>query len=283
MGIIYCDMLHVYDDRDENIPLCYDSMHVNHKGYKIIADYLYKNYLSKVNINNNTEHYSSTKKQELNILENNENDGLIKYLEYLKKEKFNDSPNKKYGSIVMNVNPFTYGHKYLIEKALSYVDYLYIFLVEENKSTFSFQDRYAMITANTDYLKNVKVLKSGKYIISTITFPAYFQKDFQKEVAVDTSLDISLFASKIAPVLDISVRFAGSEPFCKITNQYNNTMREILPQYNIEFMELERYKINNTPVSASAVRKCLEDKDFETLKKLVPEATYIYLEKYFIK
>lgn len=283
MGIVYCDMAHVYDNRDINMPMCYDSTHVNHRGYKIIAEYLYNRYLSKITIPKEHKRSNiSVKNVEAN-LSNDDNVGLQEYLKYLEKEKFKASSEKKYGSIVMNVNPFTYGHRYLIEQALKDVDYLYIFLVEENKSIFSFEDRYNIITSNLKDFKNVKVLRSGRYIISTVTFPEYFSKDFAKEVTVDTSLDISIFGSKIAPALNISVRFAGNEPFCNITKQYNNTMRELLPQYNIEFKEIQRYEIDGMAVSATTVRKCIETKDYNQLKKLVPEATYNYLKEKFMK
>lgn len=282
MGIVYCDMANVYDDRDANMPMCYDSTHVNHRGYKIIAEYLYNRYLSKININ---KVYKITNISAKNVeanLSNDDNTGLQEYLKYLEKEKFKACSGKIYGSIVMNVNPFTYGHRYLIEQALKEVDYLYVFLVEENKSIFSFEDRYNIITSNLKDLKNIKVLRSGRYIISTVTFPEYFSKDFAKEVSVDTSLDISIFGAKIAPALNISVRFAGNEPFCNITKQYNNAMRELLPQYNIKFKEIQRYEIDGMAVSATTVRKCIESKDYKQLKKLVPEATYNYLKEKFM-
>ena len=282
IGITYCDMMKVYDNRNENKPIFFDASHVNHRGYKLIADYLYNNYLSKIEINKTGKKKNSAVKNITSKLSQEHNKGLEEYLKYLSTEKFKNSDNKKCGSIVMNVNPFTYGHKYLIEQALKEVDYLYIFLVEENKSIFSLDDRYNIITANLKDYKNIKVLKSGKYIISTITFPEYFTKDFQKEVAVDTSLDISIFAEKIAPALNISVRFAGNEPFCNITRQYNNTMQEILPQYNIEFKVIQRYEIDGMAVSATTVRKCIDNKDYDSLKKLVPKATYDYLKNKFM-
>ena len=282
MGITYCDMLKVYDNRDENKPIFFDYAHVNHRGYKLIADYLYNNYLSEIEIKKVSKKKSSALKNITSKLSTEDNKGLEEYLKYLSTEKFENSDGKKCGSIVMNVNPFTYGHKYLIEQALKEVNYLYIFLVEENKSIFSLDDRYNIITANLKDYKNIKVLKSGKYIISTITFPEYFKKDFQKEVTVDTSLDISIFAEKIAPALNISVRFAGNEPFCNITRQYNNTMQEILPQYNIEFKVIPRYEIDGMAVSATNVRTCINNKDYNTLQKLVPKATYDYLKNKFM-
>lgn len=60
-------------------------------------------------------------------------------------ERFEVEGNAAVGSIVMNCNPFTLGHRYLIEYASKYVDYLYIFVVEEDKSFFPFSDRIDLI------------------------------------------------------------------------------------------------------------------------------------------
>lgn len=76
----------------------------------------------------------------------------------------------------MNCNPFTLGHRYLIEEACSQVDILYVFVVEEDKSYFKFEDRIEMVRQGTKDLKQVQVLPSGKYIISKETFAQYFKK-----------------------------------------------------------------------------------------------------------
>ena len=43
--------------------------------------------------------------------------------------------------LVMNCNPFTLGHRYLIEKASKESNRVFVFIVEENSSLFSFEDR----------------------------------------------------------------------------------------------------------------------------------------------
>ena len=94
---------------------------------------------------------------------------------------------EKVGCIVMNCNPFTSGHRYLIEYALKNVDYLFIFVVEEDQSVFSFHDRFQMVKNGTSDLKNVSVVRSGRLIISLETFPTYFRK----EESID-SKDVSM-------------------------------------------------------------------------------------------
>jgi len=184
----------------------------------------------------------------------------------------------KIGSIVMNCNPFTLGHRYLIEFAASQVKHLYIFAVEEDKSIFPFNDRFELIKAGTKDLENVTVLPSGKFIISSITFSDYFNKSEIQGREIDPSMDVKLFAKEIAPVLGINVRFAGEEPIDMITKQYNDSMRKILPDYGIEFIEIKRKESSGAVISASRVRALLKDKDFDAISQIVPKTTLDYLK-----
>ncbi len=284
--IHYHDIVPALDRPHDQGEIFMDVFHITHKGYRLIAQYIYKilqNFVSsqqnlppqKTNLIKKTAntHRSSNKKY---------SPILKDYLGYLKKEKA--KTNGTIGSIVMNCNPFTYGHRYLIEKALTKCDFLYIFVVEEDKSEFPFEDRYELVEQGVSDLKNVKVLKSGKLIISSLTFPEYFSKKDNNDIQIDASSDITLFAQSIAPALDIKYRFAGEEPLCQITNQYNQTMKDILPKYGIDFIVAKRKELNNTPISASLVRKYIEDNRIDELKELVPETTYKYLtNKYPIK
>ncbi len=185
------------------------------------------------------------------------------------------------GSIVMNCNPFTLGHRYLVEYAASRVERLYIFVVEEDKSIFPFADRIELVKKGTADLKNVTVLPSGKFIISSLTFSGYFNKAELQDSTVDPSMDVELFGREIAPQLGITVRFAGEEPLDNVTRQYNETMARILPQYGVKFEVIPRKETNGGVISASRVRKLLEESNFEEIEKLVPETTLEYLiEKY---
>lgn len=183
------------------------------------------------------------------------------------------------GSIVMNCNPFTLGHLYLIETAAAQVDHLCIFIVEENKSYFPFEDRIELVRKGTEHIKNICIVPSGKYIISAITFPGYFYKDGNTEIEVDTSKDIHIFGKYIAPGLGISKRFVGEEPNDYVTRKYNETMKEILPLYNVQVIEIPRKENCGKVISASLVRKYLDNKDFDSIRKVVPETTFDYLIK----
>lgn len=204
-------------------------------------------------------------------------DELNRYLNEI--SKFKKTGRK--GAIVMNCNPFTLGHQYLIETAAAMVDYLYVFVLLEDKSFFSYEDRMMLVKKGTNHLDNVIVLSSGKFIISAITFPGYFNKENDNTIQIDSSKDLKLFGEYIAKELDISIRFAGTEPNDMVTAQYNKDMRKILPKYNIKFIEIARKEIGNKAVSASLVRKAFKDNDFKIIEEMVPKTTYEYLlERY---
>lgn len=177
----------------------------------------------------------------------------------------------------MNCNPFTLGHQYLIEKASERVEFLYIFVVSEDKSCFRFKDRIKMVELGTKHIKNVRVLPSGGYIISTATLPGYFNKDNLQNVKLDATADLEIFGGIIAKYFNINVRFAGEEPIDLFTRQYNRTMKRLLPEYGVEFIEIPRICEADQVISASRVRECMKENDYAGLKKLVPDTTYKYL------
>ena len=207
------------------------------------------------------------------------NSGLHNYINKLSLD-FNKYKKGNNGAVVMNCNPFTKGHRYLIEQSAKQVDTLFVFVVEEDKSFFKFEDRINLVKKGTEDIKNVIVLPSGNFMISSITFPEYFQKEDKQEVVIDASLDIEVFAQYIAPSLGITVRFAGEEPFDMVTKQYNELMKRVLPDYGIEFIEIKRKTIENDEenvISASNVRKFMKTGQWDMVKQVVPEATYNFL------
>ena len=181
------------------------------------------------------------------------------------------------GALVMNCNPFTLGHQYLVEYAAARVAKLYLFVVEEDKSEFPFADRIELVRQGVKNFSNVEVLPSGKFIISQQTFSGYFNKAELQDVAVDSSEDVEIFGREIAPTLGITIRFAGEEPTDNVTRQYNETMKKILPRFGVEFQEIPRKNFDGEPISASKVRAALKVGDFDKIKNLVPPSTYLYL------
>ncbi len=253
-------------------------IHTNQKGNQEIAKQIVKSYLSDKlkEVNNSVKTPSLVQIGKCFLSNSSEND----IREYIKKVKVPKMNNVKIGCIVMNCNPMTNGHFYLIKQALRHVDFLYIFLVEEDKSIFSFSDRFESVKAVTQKYSKVKVVPSGRYILSYKTMPIYFEKAQKQEEIIDATYDLRIFGEKIAPELNISVRFVGEEPYDKITKQYNIAMKEILPKYNIDLVEIPRLKIQNTAISASIVRKCLREGKLNVIKELVPDEVYIMIKNY---
>lgn len=202
--------------------------------------------------------------------------------EYMKKHQLTEEINKegRKGSAVVNCNPFTLGHRYLIEKASKQVDTLYVFVVEEDKSFFKFKDRYAMVKAGVSDLKNVIVIPSGKYIISNDTFSQYFDKDVVTNID-SMEYDVRIFGEVVAQKLGITCRFVGEEPIDAVTSEYNKTMKRILPEYGIDVVEFPRVCLDQNSeefISATKVRKLVENHDVEKLWKYCPESTISYLK-----
>jgi [citrate (pro-3S)-lyase] ligase len=217
--------------------------------------------------------YSIAEVDTVCLLEN-KRDGIKDFIEEIQKEK---KEGNIIGSIVMNCNPFTYGHQYLIEKASKECDVVHIFVVWEDKSSFPSETRYNLIKKGTESFENVIIHKGKDYIISNATFPNYFITGDDEVVVSQTKLDIEIFKKYIVPALEINRRYIGEEPYCKTTNLYNETMKNLLPQAGVEVIVVERKKLEDKSISASTVRKALSIDDMESLKKLVPETTYEFI------
>lgn len=174
------------------------------------------------------------------------------------------------GAVVCNCDPFTLGHRHLIEYASAHCDHLYVFAVAEKGSLFSPEERLDMIRRGTADLSNCHVLSSDLYLVSRATFPAYFIKDKTRADLVKADLDIAFFAEHLAPALHITARFVGEEPYSPVTAAYNERMKELLPQHGIRLEEIPRYD----GISASRVRALIQAGEYEKTRELVPETTY---------
>ena len=206
------------------------------------------------------------------LLESNPH-GLANYLQAL-------SAKRKPGlaaAIVVNCNPFTLGHQYLIEAAADRCDHLHLFVVSEDRSVFPFAVRYDLIKKGTAHLPAVTIHAGGDYIISASTFPTYFLKQYSELVETHAALDIDIFARQIAPALGIRKRFVGEEPFDPVTAAYNAAMQEILPRHSIELVVIPRKTVQEKVVSASLVRSLIAEGRLEETRELLPASTYDYL------
>lgn len=203
---------------------------------------------------------------------------IKEYIDKIKKIRI-ISRDAVIGAIVMNCNPFTYGHRYLVEYASSQVDFLYIFVVEEDLSTFSFTDRMFLVYEGVKDISNVVVVPSGHFIISKKTFSNYFEKETNVST-VKPDEDVYIFAKYIAKGLQIKKRFVGEEPMDHVTDCYNQKMKDIFPQYGLELVIIPRkLSPDGTPVSATSVRRLLAQNDWGAIADLVPPTTLNYLKE----
>lgn len=168
------------------------------------------------------------------------------------------------GVIVMNANPFTKGHRYLVEKALEQVAGVVIIPVKEDQE-FTYQERREMIVKGCEGLR-VTVADGSDYSISALTFPTYFLKDLSTAAETQMRLDLDLFARHIVPALGADVRFVGTEPDDPLTARYNQLMKEIMP---IPVVEVERLP----GVSGTRVRSA----KYPEAAALTPPSTHPYL------
>lgn len=233
------------------------------------------------------------------ILMENGRGGLPEYKKYLASLA---RPGRN-GAIVMNANPFTKGHRYLVEQAASQVDNLYVIVVKEDRSRFPYVERKAMIEAGCAGLDNVVVCEGSDYAISAATFPTYFLKKLDDATDTQIALDLDLFVNHIAQPLGVTVRFAGSEPEDALTRRYNELMAEILPGTSvavvrqdhqpdselvegsavrqarrpIDFVEIPRLEQKGKPLSATSLRQALDKGNLKEAMEYIPESSIPYL------
>ena len=207
--------------------------------------------------------------QDVLLMENHAR-GLESFLRDLAKPSDDAGP---VGCIVAHANPFTLGHRYLVEQAAAECAWVHLFILSEDRGMFSPAQRLKMAREACADLPNVLIHPTGPYMVSSSTFPSYFLKDQTQAPVVHCELDVRLFGEKIAPVLGITRRYVGSEPFCPVTAQYNARMKELLPGYGIHLIEFARKEADNHPISASQVRELLRQGDGSSLASLLPPST----------
>ena len=201
----------------------------------------------------------------------NRRTGFNDYLSELAKTK-RDGQN--IAALVVNANPFTLGHQYLIERASRENDILHLFIVSEDASLVPFEVRKKLVIEGTAHLSNIIYHDTGAYIISSATFPSYFQKDDSAVIESHANLDLSIFI-RIASSLGINSRYVGEEPKSLVTGIYNRIMSEKLPEHGIKCVIIPRKtEQDGQVISASNVRQAIKDGNFERMRGLVPECTY---------
>lgn len=211
------------------------------------------------------------------------------FLDFLKKLEadFNNLPSPatspiRRASIVMNANPFSKGHRFLVESALKECDQLLLLVLsDESDNGFTFDQRFEMVRLGCADLPQVLTAAGGPYAVSTASFPSYFYPPSELDenslfLNDEAELDAALF-TRIAQHLGISIRFVGSEPLSAITNFYNRVLSRELADLGIELRVIERLRQNGEAVSASRVREFLKNKNYSAAEKLLPPTTWAFL------
>lgn len=200
----------------------------------------------------------------------NHRTGFPNYLNQLTQSK---RVGTSVAAVIVNANPFTLGHQFLLEKAAGENDILHVFVVSEDISLVPFNVRYKLVKEGTTYLNNLVYHQTGSYMISNATFPSYFLKDEDIVIESQAKLDIEVF-KQIALSLGIVKRYVGEEPFSQVTSIYNRIMKEQLDEIGIECIVVPRKTSGSVAISASKVRQMIHDGNVEGIRDVVPENTY---------
>lgn len=184
-------------------------------------------------------------------------------------------PHFPAGAVIMNANPFTLGHLYLLETASAACGLLHVFVVSEDASLVPPDIRFRLIKEGSAHLTNLVYHKTDSYLISSATFPSYFLKDSDTVIHSHATLDVTLF-EKISKQLKISARFLGEEPNSHVTGMYNQIMKEQLPAAGITCIIIPRKTGPEGVISASTVRQLIHDRRLSDMRSLVPDSTYRY-------
>ena len=201
----------------------------------------------------------------------NRKSGFPNYLKNLEKTRKDGIS----AALVMNANPFTLGHQYLVKTAAAQCDALHLFVLSEDVSLVPFAVRKKLVQAGVSHIPNVVLHDSGPYIISSATFPSYFLKDEAAVIDGHARLDLAVF-TRIAKTLNVTHRFVGEEPTSQVTGLYNQIMAHELPKAGIACHIIPRKEAGGRAISASTVRVALQNGDWEQLKALVPTTTLDY-------
>lgn len=197
--------------------------------------------------------------------------GFSQYCENLARSRDEGSS----AAVVMNANPFTLGHRHLVERAAEEHDRVHLFVLSEEAGPIPFSVRWRLVKEGMAALPNVICHASGPYMISRATFPSYFQRDETAVIRSHALLDAELFAP-ISRTLGVTARYVGEEPSSVVTGVYNQVLADRLPAMGVRCVIVPRRHAGEHPISASTVRQAIHDGCPEDIRPLVPETTWRY-------
>ena len=216
--------------------------------------------------------YEVARLSDLVFMENRQ-DGFEVYLKKLAETR---RPGRC-AAVVMNANPFTRGHRYLIERASKENDFLHLFLLSEEAGPIPYTIRKKLVAGGIGDLNNVILHDSDAYIISAAVFPSYFFREEDTAILMHANLDLVLF-KRIAQALSVTRRYAGEEPNSHVTGLYNRIMAEQLPRMGIGFVQIPRLQEQGQVISASAVRAAIQSGELGKAAWMLPESTLAFFK-----
>lgn len=189
------------------------------------------------------------------------------------------APGQHLAAIVMNANPFTRGHRYLVEKAAAENDAVDVFVVSTDRSLFTSTERLQLVQAGLADLQNVRVYPGGDYMVSYATFPAYFLHAGDDVIRYQTTIDARLFRDWVAPTLHITKRYVGEEPRSHTTAIYNTVLAAELPPA-VQLVVVPRLTAAGTVVTATQVRQAIADQDLASVRAFLPPTTWSFIHSH---
>ena len=191
---------------------------------------------------------------------------ITQYLTDLKKQL--NLATLDIGAIVVNCNPMTLGHLYLIEAAAKNHARLLLFVLQEERSLFTYPERFELVKLGTQHLTNVLVLPSSPYLVSNLTFPSYFMKEESARNSEYAHLDAEIFKQYFMPILGIRRRYIGTETHPTML-AYNQALKDVLGD---GLLEIQRLQKDGKDISASMVRALISKQEVESALEFVPKA-----------
>ena len=265
------DMMEILDRNNAPAEWMLDlPVHCNHKVNMLYADDLFRRMVQDgvltAEVEKNEQRTMLSRSLAVNSL----------YLD-LRYDGFTPKEGEIIGSIGMHGNPFTLGHRYLIETASKQVDHLFVLIIEDELSLFSYAERFAMSVEGTKDLKNVKIVAGGPFQATRNVFREYFLRIEPSSMRDSAMADTLIYAEIVAKRLGITRRFLGDEKHNPKMQYFNELMKETLPAYGIEVVEVPRAQTGGRSISASLARKAAEEGDMETLLQNIPETTVPFM------
>ncbi|QTF93488.1 hypothetical protein [Halomonas sp. BM-2019] len=180
-------------------------------------------------------------------------------------------------AVLVNANPFTFGHAHLVEQAARIADTVYVFVHRDGPYLFPPALRLELARRGVAHISNAVVTDTGPYRLRAEAFPSYFLGPDDDAERIRVNLEGQLFGRHIAPAFHIRTRVVGSEPLDPAGRGYNQLIRPALAEGEIRLVEIDRTQRSGLWINTRQARKALRDGDVTRLAAMVPEAVLAHL------